>query len=185
MTSTYDVEEIAAREQADIAKLEVIYGEWWPHYALPDDFRHSLYLERSFCPYCESPMPPAYTPRGENPGPRGRSVIDHMDPLKLGGENSPRNAVMVCATCNKEKGSMPFPLWLKKLPQHLRDLCHSIYVVKHGHFPEEFIEAEPTVRVAGCTADLVSDIETVRRDFPAPIVAGPPQRLEHQRSRKG
>lgn len=178
MTSTYDVEEIAAREQADIAKLEVIYGEWWPYYAYPDDFRYTLYCERDFCPYCGNPMPAAYTPRGMDPGPRGRAVIDHMDPLQLGGENSPRNAVMVCATCNRKKGSMPFSVWLKKLPDQLRDLCHSIYVDKHGHLPEEFIEGEPTQRVAGCTADLLNDIDTVKSDFPTPIVEGPPPRLK-------
>ena len=174
-----DIDEIrkaAENEQADIPKLRVIYGEWWRHYAYPQDFRATMYAERDFCPYCENALPPYYTPRGKSPGPRGRSVIEHMDPLKLGGEDSPRNCLIACARCNREKGSRPFLDWLKRLTPHLQDLCRNIYVEKHGHEPEEFIHGEPTARVDGSLGDLLLDLETLQELYPEPIVSGPPER---------
>ena len=64
--------------------------------------------------------------------------IDHMDPLNNGGQDSIRNAVYVCKSCNMEKSDTPFVLWLERLPPENKKVSREIYIEKHGHQPEDF-----------------------------------------------
>ncbi len=70
--------------------------------------------------------------------------IDHMDPINLGGEDSIRNVLVVCSTCNIKKGSMHFKDWLKKIDLNNRIKAEEIYFKKHGYTPDNFIPSEPT-----------------------------------------
>jgi 5-methylcytosine-specific restriction endonuclease McrA len=57
------------------------------------------------CTYCEQ--------RGDSfNGPDGAPwTMDHVIPLERGGEPGPRNVVLSCATCNREKGSRTPEEW--------------------------------------------------------------------------
>jgi len=98
-----------------------------------------------------------------------------MDPLALGGEDSIRNVVYVCDTCNFNKSDMPFLQWIDKLDDEHRDLSTAIYIEKHGHSPEEFKKGAPTLRTEGVFADLLLDEEELKMFYPVPIVTGPPE----------
>lgn len=131
-----------------IRKYKIIFGEYWKHYAIPHDFRKELYEERDFCPYCGVKLPPYYV--SESVGKAViRSHIDHMDPLSKGGEESIRNAVIVCGSCNSKKGDLLFVEWLKRLKPKYRKIAHEIYVQKQGHDPEEFREGFESARTPG------------------------------------
>src|SRR5258705_13671744 len=59
-------EHARSEEQAKLPKLQIIYGKYWKHYALPHDFSFTLRDERDFCPYCGDPLPSSYA-NGSNP----------------------------------------------------------------------------------------------------------------------
>lgn len=173
MKEWYD--EALAEERSKIPKLKIIYGKYWENYAWPNDFSLTLYEERDFCPYCGESLPPQYLAENESTVPfRGRAHIDHMDPLSKGGEDSIRNAVYVCDKCNYEKGDIPFSEWMKKLNTKYRRLALEIYTKKHGHTPDEFEIGEPTPRAGGVNAELLLDEGELKKDYPRPIVDGPP-----------
>lgn len=56
-----------------------------------------------------------------------------MDPLSSGGEDSIRNAVYVCETCNLSKRNRLFIEWLGLLEPGLRPITRHAYIDKHGH----------------------------------------------------
>ncbi len=137
-------EESAKEEtQARMQKLKTIYGKYWKHNALPKDFVYFLSRERDFCPYCGDEL--------------RQSHIEHMDPLDLGGEDSIRNTLYSCESCNLKKGTMLFMDWIKQLSPKYRDIATEIYVKKHGHLPEGFQPGEPTYRNEGSIFDLLDN----------------------------
>lgn len=152
-------------EKLCISKLKIIYGKYWKHYALPHQFATTLFHERDFCPYCGVKL-------DEN------SHIDHMDPLELGGEESIKNAVFCCSSCNIKKGAKPFLLWLKNLKPKYRKIAREIYTAKHGNPPEKFRKGTQTQRSgAGCLDyELLLDEDELKEMYPEPIVDGPPEK---------
>jgi 5-methylcytosine-specific restriction endonuclease McrA len=144
-------------------KYKIIFGEYWEHYAIPYDFRKELYEEREFCPYCGKKLPLS-------------SHTDHMDPLSRGGEESIRNAVIVCGSCNSKKGNLLFVEWLKRLKPKYRKIAREIYVQKHGHNPEEFKEGFESARTPGGYWEIYFyDEKTLKEMYPVPKVQGPPK----------
>lgn len=173
-------DELAARlleEQAKARKMEIIFGVWWRHYAVPYEFAHTLYAERSACPYCGGALGPFYLPaEATEPSFVGRAQMDHMDPLSLGGEESIRNAVYVCDACNMAKGRRLFTEWLDQLDEPHKSTARQVYVAKHGHEPEAFQRASKQTRLTLPRRELQLDEAVLRRLFPKPIVSGPPER---------
>lgn len=157
-------------KEAKLRKLKILYGEWWRHYCLPQQFDEDIYSERNFCPYCGNKLPPNHLG-----GPiRDCAQLDHMDPLHLGGEDSIRNVVYVCDKCNYKKSKLPFLEWLKILTPKQRAISRGIYVQKHGHPPEDFVLGLPRERSSGIYFELCLDEEELRAMHPKPIVDGPP-----------
>lgn len=159
-----------AEEASHIPKLKIVYGKWWKHYAVPEDFYHTLLEERDTCPYCGTKFTDVL-PNNFNPS---LIHLDHMDPLQLGGEHSIRNVVYCCGCCNIKKGKLSFVKWLEKLEPAHRNHAKQVYVEKHGHPPEEFEEGIPGSR--GSWPEMVID-ETeaeLRERYLEPIVTGPP-----------
>lgn len=168
---------LAAKEgkESKLRKLKIIYGKWWRHYCLPQEFADDMYDERDFCPYCGNKLPPQYVGADPSIAPfRGRAQLDHMDPLHIGGEDSIRNVVYVCDKCNYRKGKRSFLDWLGVLEPKCQALCRDIYEAKHGHPPESFVPGEPSERCDGIAAELCMGEEDLREMYPNPIVDGPP-----------
>mgnify|MGYP001616935991 CR=1 FL=1 len=168
-------QEAREEKESKLRKLKIIYGEWWKHYCLPQEFSDDLYAERESCPYCGAKLPPQYL--GDHPtlgSFRGRAHLDHMDPLQLGGEDSIRNVVYACDDCNYKKGKCSFIDWLKILSPEQREISRAIYEEKHGHPPESFLPGEPNERCDGISAELCLDEEELKEMYPEPIVDGPP-----------
>jgi hypothetical protein len=158
-------------EQGKVRKLEIIFGVWWRHYATPYEFRWTLFAERQHCPYCGALL--------ESPADGGDSAfgdmhLDHMDPLSLGGEDSIRNAVYVCARCNMAKGRRSFVDWLTQLSSEQSALARQIYIDKHGDLPENFTRSTKSQRLTLPRIELQYNEAVLRRLFPKPIVDGPP-----------
>lgn len=165
-----------AQEAAKIRKFQIVYGPWWPYYVAPYELRWTLFAERSSCPYCSGALelPPADL---LEPGsPLLTPHIDHMDPLARGGEESMRNAVYACETCNLAKGSRLFVDWLRRLPAAARASVREIYVAKHGHQPEAFEPAAKRPRMMLPRVDVAFDESVLCRLYPKPAVQGPPLR---------
>jgi hypothetical protein len=158
-------------EHGKARKLEIIFGVWWRHYAVPYEFRWTLFAERQHCPYCgtllERPADGSDTAFGD-------THLDHMDALSLGGEDSIRNAVYVCAACNMAKGRRLFMDWLTQLSPEHRALARHIYTDKHGHPPEAFTPSTKSQRLTLPRIELQYSEVVLRRLFPRPIVNGPP-----------
>lgn len=166
----------AADEAAKMRKLEIIFGPWWRHYAVPYEFPATLFLERDICPYCGNPHGnlPTAMPGNSNDQPK-TAQLDHMDPISKGGEDSIRNAVYVCRSCNSSKGNRLFVEWLKKLPEDLAAGAYRLYVEKHGHPPEDFVQKRRQMRLMLPRLELSLPEGVLRQLFPKPIVSGPPQ----------
>jgi len=154
-----------------IEKLQIVYGQYWKHYAAPEDFWDSLQQERDFCPYCRTKFIDVKPCKFNDTS----MHLDHMDPLDKGGEHSIRNTVNCCGPCNIKKGRLPFKKWLEKLEPESQKVAREIYTEKHGHPPEDFIE--------GCNwgkgsrdTELVSfrSLGDIKSSYPMPIVDGPP-----------
>jgi len=79
-----------------------------------------VYMERKACPYCGARL--KFTNR----------VLDHMDPIALGGHHSAANLTVACRDCNDAKRSMSFAAWLQKLPTRYRAIARSLYERKRG-----------------------------------------------------
>ncbi|WP_158447435.1 HNH endonuclease [Syntrophotalea carbinolica] len=160
-----------AREQSCIRKLKIVYGKYWRHYAAPEHFHATLQDERDFCPYCGTRFDDVIPdPFNESP-----VHIDHMDPLDKGGEHSIRNVVLCCGPCNIKKGKRSFMQWLEMLEPPCRDLAKTLYVEKHGHPPEAFVEGCPTARNAyELELALYQSEAALKKQYPQPKVNGPP-----------
>jgi 5-methylcytosine-specific restriction endonuclease McrA len=131
-------------EQSYILRLKRAYGEDWIMHAFPHQFQTILFTERDSCPYCGMKLK------------KDSSHLDHMDPLELGGEDSIRNAVYCCVSCNARKGAKPFLSWLNELAPAQRKLSRTIYIEKHNQSPEEFVPGSPTTRTSdGCIDDVL------------------------------
>ena len=162
-----------------LRKYKIIFGEFWRHYALPHDFRDDLYGERNFCPYCGKQLPPSYISADEQVPIEYHAHIDHMDPLKEGGEDSIRNTVYVCGECNLRKGDMSFIKWLECLTPKHKKISYEIYKQKHGHIPEKFKPVGSIVRHGGNYWEIILySEEELREMYPTPKVDGPPTNKE-------
>jgi hypothetical protein len=159
-----------AEEASHIPKLQIVYGKWWMHYAIPEDFRHTLIEERDYCPYCHTKFSEVI-PNSFNPA---HIHLDHMDPLTLGGEHSIRNTVNCCGPCNIKKGNLRFTNWLRKLNPEKQESARQIYIEKHGHLPEEFEEGGPVSKGMWLEMAIYSTEEKLKRIYPEPSVSGPP-----------
>jgi predicted nucleic acid-binding Zn ribbon protein len=88
-----------------------------------------LIAERKTCPYCGVPIG------------RDNRVIDHMEPVSKGGENSANNVVACCRECNTEKAGKTFAEWLAVIPEEYRKGAERIYVKKRGTRPGNLVLA--------------------------------------------
>jgi hypothetical protein len=173
VTGTQVPAELIAQERVTVRKLQILFGDWWPHYAPPYVLRWTLFAERDHCPYCGQLL--AIEP-GAAAIDFSSAHLDHMDPLSRGGDESVRNAIYVCAACNVAKGQRLFVDWLNRLPEDRRDAVRQIYIAKHGHAPEEFVPGPRQPRLLLTRPELALDEQVLRRLFPKPLVDGPPQR---------
>lgn len=163
-------------EAAKTRKLEILFGPWWRHYAVPYEFPATLYVAQLSCPYCGGRLGPLPILLPEAVGEGQTAHLDHMDPLSLGGEDSVRNALYVCRACNLAKGKRSFVDWLSMLTPACREIARRIYQEKHGHAPEAFIPGVKQTRLSLPRLELLLDEAVLRRLFPKPIVSGPPVR---------
>lgn len=141
-------------ENLIVQKLRIIYGEHWKNYALPHYFSTTLFNERDFCPYCGIKL-------------KRDSHIDHMDPLELGGDDSIKNAIYCCISCNARKGAKPFLMWLKQLKPKYQKIARDIYTAKHNDPPEQFKKGIQTQRTgAGCFEyELMLDVDELKEMY--------------------
>lgn len=171
-------QELQARldaEQGLIRKLQILFGRWWPHYALPHELKWTLYTEYDTCPYCSATLQIAADP-GVQSFEDSVPHIDHMDPLSRGGEESFRNAICVCAKCNITKGKRLFADWLPKLTEPNQTVARTAYIQKLGRAPEAFRPGPKQARLLLMRIELGFDERVLRALFPKPVVRGPPQR---------
>ena len=166
---------LLAQEQVKIRKLQILFGLWWQHYAVPYEFRWTLYLEHTACPYCGEPLGPISTEFSDAEDAGQTAHLDHMDPVSRGGEDSLRNAVYVCAECNRAKRNRLFVDWIKTLAPAHQLRTHELYVSKHGHSPEDFKPGCKQARLTLPRLELGLPESVLRRLFPRPIVSGPPR----------
>ena len=177
-TSTQDwLATLLAEEAVKVRKLEIIFGPWWRHYAVPYEFPATLYTERSRCPYCRRPLGVPGALAAVPIDQAEPAHLDHMDPLSRGGEESVRNAVYCCGACNLAKGRRLFADWLTRLDTTGQVLAREIYQSKHGHSPEMFQIGKKQPRLTLPRHELMLGENVLRRLFPKPIVSGPPVRM--------
>lgn len=177
MTSGQDLlSTLLADEAAKARKLEILFGPWWRHYAVPYEFPATLYVERSNCPYCDEPLGTLACLMPEASSGSQSAHLDHMDPLSRGGEDSIRNALYACKDCNLSKGRRLFVGWMGVLDTAHRQLARNIYEDMHGHAPEVFEPGRKQPRLTLPRHELSFDENVLRKLFPKPIVSGPPCR---------
>ena len=156
-----------------IEKYRIVYGEYWRHYAAPKFFYDDLYEERDFCPYCGIKFVDA-----EGCSLNGSGMhIDHMDPLFKGGEDSIRNAVFCCSSCNYKKGRLSFGKWLQKLEPEFQCLARQIYIDRHGHSPVDFFEGSYWSTYGDTELLCYRSLGDIQHSYPTPIVNGPPSAI--------
>lgn len=171
-------EELQAKldaEQEKIRKFRILFGPWWPHYALPHELKWTLYAEHDSCPYCFAPLQIAVGQEIQDFEDTVRH-IDHMDPLSRGGEESFRNAICACSRCNMAKGRRLFADWLAQIPEPNRIHARAAYIQKLGRAPEEFQPGPRQARLSLMRVELRFDEKVLRTLFPKPVVQGPPKR---------
>lgn len=162
-------------EAAKTRKLEILFGPWWRHYAIPYEFPATLYVAQSTCPYCDGRLGPLPILEPDAAQEGQTAHLDHMDPLSRGGEDSIRNAVYVCARCNLAKGKRLFVTWLGTLPPDGQDRARAIYTEKHSQPPEAFQPGPRQARLDLPRRELQLNESVLHRLFPRPIVDGPPR----------
>lgn len=172
--SEAEIEQRLSEEQGKIRKLQILFGPWWRHYALPCELKWTLYSERDACPYCATPLQISVGLGIQDHESNDRH-IDHMDPLSRGGEESFRNALCVCAKCNMAKGKRLFVDWLAKIPEPNRSDARAIYIQKLGRPPEVFCPGPRQVRILRTSIELGLEESVLRKLFPKPVVKGPPK----------
>lgn len=170
------IEDVLAEEQAKFRKLEIIFGSWWRHYAVPYEFRWTLYRERICCPYCGEQLGTISTNEESSVSLEACAHLDHMDPLSRGGEDSIRNVVYACAKCNLSKRNRLFVDWLEMIEPSRREQVRLIYQEKHEHPPEFFVPGRRQTRLTRPRVELKFGEAVLRKLFPRPIVTGPPAR---------
>ena len=170
------VTEMLASEAGKARKLEILFGPWWRHYAVPYEFPATLYSAQSSCPYCAGPLGPLPILEQDDAADGQSAHLDHMDPLSRGGEDSIRNAIYVCRNCNLAKGRRLFSDWLERLAPDRRDLVRLLYTEKHGHEPEAFVPGRKQARLSLPRLELSLHEAVLRKMFAKPIVSGPPGR---------
>lgn len=148
-------------EEKYVRQLIATYGDAWQAHALPHFLWSKLREERDFCPYCGESLNKLEAFSSWNS--EGKFIqflhLDHMEPLQLGGEDSFRNAVIVCHDCNLKKGKALFKEWLPKLEPKFREIARAIYLSKMGCSPEDFEPGQPTERVSKAGSVLFFDDE--------------------------
>lgn|GEM_PF-4468431 len=150
-----------ARREANIRRnLWAAYQGWWKHYTTPVGWATLLRSERDHCPYCGGLFSDDLTPRCES-----AAVIDHMDPLSRGGEDSLRNAVYCCYLCNGRKKNKLFTNWLEELPEPYCTKSREIYIFKHEHSPEAFQEGYYELRGASTPLFLEYNEKVFKREL--------------------
>lgn len=167
--------EALVAEMAKARKLEIIFGAWWRHYAVPYEFPMTLQAERETCPYCGIPLGKRSILASDIEEEQ-TAQFDHMDPISRGGEDSIRNTVIACRGCNSAKGSRLFVDWLQQLPPEFAQNAREIYMAKHGHMPEDFVPTAKQARLRLPRVELRLDETVIRTLFPKPMVSGPPRR---------
>lgn len=70
---------------------------------LTPDVLRRLFASANLCPYCAREM-----------GERDR-VLDHREPLSLGGAHSLSNVLVCCRECNREKRDRPWAEWVARI----------------------------------------------------------------------
>lgn len=170
------LDDLLAAELAKVRKLEILFGRWWRYYAVPYEFRWTLYAERRECPYCGERLNDLTGDDEPSASQEVSAHLDHMDPVSRGGEDSIRNALYVCAKCNVAKRNRLFIDWLEMLDPAYRDRARSIYLEKHGHPPEAFVPGARQSRLTLPRIELKFDEAVLRTLFPKPTVSGPPAR---------
>lgn len=85
----------------------------------------ALLSERKTCPYCGIAIT------------KDNAVADHMDPIKLSGDNGQHNLTICCRDCNRKKSGRHFSDWLAMLPEARRNAARRWYIRKHGKPPED------------------------------------------------
>lgn len=164
-----------AVEASKARKLEIIFGPWWRHYALPYEFSATLFTERSECPYCNAPLSNfTYLDQEITAESVAAAHLDHMDPLSRGGEESIRNAVYVCRNCNLAKGGRLFIDWLASLDPIKQQHVRQVYEEKHDHMPEDFSPGPKQSRLTSRRYELGLDENVLGVLFRKPLVSGPP-----------
>lgn len=162
-------------EEVVIRKLKILFGSLWRYYAYPQELKWTLYTEREACPYCAEPLQIV-----ANLGAQGvedtQVHIDHMDPLSRGGEESFRNALCVCATCNISKGRRLFADWLATLADANQTIARAIYKQKLGREPEEFQPGPKQPRQTLMRLELGFDEQVLQKLYPNPVVWDIPKR---------
>ena len=154
-----------------VRNLWAAYRGWWKHFTTARGWRALLRAESENCPYCGCFLT-------DDPPPRAAStaVIDHMDPLSLGGEDSLRNAVFCCNRCNGIKKNKLFTRWLSELPEPFQEHSRALYVFKHEHQPEAFEAGSFECRGEGIPMFLELDEKQFKQELRGmlPLVKGPP-----------
>ncbi|MBK6602171.1 MAG: HNH endonuclease [Betaproteobacteria bacterium] len=147
------------------------YRGWWKHYTPPLRWTRLLRSERDNCPYCGIALPDTTADRKQL-----RTVVDHMDPLELGGEDSLRNVVCCCSRCNSRKKDRLFLDWLQKLDEPFRTRACEIYQFKHQHLPDAFRIENFSMRIEGTPLFLELNAAEFRRELRRllPLQDGPP-----------
>lgn len=90
---------------------------------LTRDMAAKVVSERLTCPYCGCGLSDEIR------------VVDHMDPMALGGLHSVSNVVSCCASCNTRKSAKPFAEWLDQLSEPHRYTALKVYLAKQGRSP--------------------------------------------------
>ena len=170
--SRQDAALLLQREINITRNLWTAYRGWWKHFTPPRAWAALLRTESDNCPYCGCVLtddPPPRTPT--------TAVIDHMDPLSLGGEDSLRNAVVCCNRCNGLKKNKPFTRWLAELPEPLQEHSRVLYIYKHEHQPEAFESGPFEFRTEGVPMFLEFDERQFKKELRGmlPLVDGPPR----------
>jgi len=107
------------------------YGQRWKWIPLATELRDHLFKRFPFCIYCN----------------RRRSVvIDHMDPLELGGPDRYCNSAPACKTCNSKKSDQSLLSWLPKLPEDAQKRVRAFYLEQRDTPPESFVAGPATKR---------------------------------------
>lgn len=156
-----EYEKSLRQREINIARnLWAAYRGWWKHFTPPRGWAALLRTESDSCPYCGCFLT-------DDPPPRAPStaVIDHMDPLSLGGEDSMRNAVYCCNRCNGIKKNKPFIRWLNELSEPFQENSRKLYVFKHEHQPEAFESGHFEIRQESVPMFLEFDEKQFKKEL--------------------